>query len=64
MHVEDLAALEEITEDSIVNELQARHSIGFHYTFIGDILLYLNPNKDLNIYNIEVSVNNFYVPKV
>lgn len=52
--MEDLAALEEITEDTIVNELFERHMSGSHYTFIGDVLLFLNPNEELNIYGPEV----------
>ncbi|CAH0394342.1 unnamed protein product [Bemisia tabaci] len=53
MHVEDLAALDVITEDTIVAELQARLAAGMPYTFIGDVLLYLNPYTDLNIYSLK-----------
>lgn len=61
MHVEDLAALDVITEDTIVAELQARLAAGMPYTFIGDVLLYLNPYTDLNIYSLKVNFKNYII---
>ncbi|XP_050438811.1 neither inactivation nor afterpotential protein C isoform X2 [Adelges cooleyi] len=46
MHLEDLAALKVVSEDSVLDELQTRHLNGLSYTFVGDVLLYLNPNED------------------
>ena len=55
MFSEDLAALENLTEDSILNELHERLKIGSFHTFVGDILLLLNPNEELDIYGPKVS---------
>lgn len=45
MYVEDLAALEHLTEDTILDELRHRVAKGFAYTFIGDVLLAINSNE-------------------
>lgn len=45
MYVEDLAALEKVSEEVIVEELKQRLSRGDSYTFIGDVLLSLNSNE-------------------
>lgn len=45
MIVEDLAALDKITEDKIINEINERLSNGESYSFIGDVLLSLNSNE-------------------
>lgn len=55
MQVEDLAALENVTEDNIVVELQTKLAKGSFTSFIGDILLILNPNINEDIYNEAVS---------
>lgn len=54
MHTEDLAALDDITEDTVLSELKERSNHGSCYTFVGDILLFLNPNEEQNIYGLEV----------
>lgn len=48
--VEDLATLENLSESVIVDQLQKRFNLGFIYTYIGDILIALNPFKNLGIY--------------
>ncbi|XP_018328516.1 neither inactivation nor afterpotential protein C isoform X2 [Agrilus planipennis] len=53
MHVEDLAALDIITEDAIIQELYARMKAGQFHSFIGDILLIVNPNERMDIYGEE-----------
>lgn len=55
MRVEDLAALEPITEEAVLSELQERLRRGHCYTFVGDVLLLLNPNEQQNIYGPEVN---------
>ncbi|VVC25287.1 Hypothetical protein CINCED_3A022449 [Cinara cedri] len=50
MHLEDLAALKEVSEDTVLSELQNRHLDGLSYTFVGDVLLYVNPNQNEPIY--------------
>lgn len=44
MYVEDLSAMERITEESILNEINCRLIDGQSYTFVGDVLLSLNSN--------------------
>lgn len=47
MFVEDLAALERLTDETILEEIKNRYKAGETYSFIGDILLSMNPNKEL-----------------
>lgn len=54
MQVEDLAALDNLTEESILAELQTKLAKGFFTSFVGDILLILNPNTSEDIYNENV----------
>lgn len=54
MHLEDLAALKEVSEDSVLSELRNRHFDGLSYTFVGDVLLYVNPNRDEPLYEKKV----------
>lgn len=51
MQVEDLAALEVLTEDTIIRELQTKLTKGSFTSFVGDVLLILNPNVNVDIYN-------------
>ena len=43
-------------QEAIVSQLFTRYSQGQIYTYIGDILLAVNPFSTLTIYNDEVSV--------
>lgn len=61
MQVEDLAALETLTEDNIINELQTKLQKGIFTSFIGDILLILNANTTDDIYNEMVFIYFVYV---
>lgn len=45
MFIEDLAALEKLNEESILEEVRNRTKTGSCYTFIGDILLAVNANE-------------------
>lgn len=45
MVIEDLAALERLTEDSILEEICIRTKKGSCYTFVGDVLLAVNSNE-------------------
>lgn len=54
MQVEDLAALEYLTEDNVLCELQVKYQKGSFMSFIGDVLLILNPNTHDDIYGEEV----------
>lgn len=45
MFIEDLAALEKVSEETIADEIKNRLKKGHSYTFIGDVLLSLNSNE-------------------
>lgn len=45
MYVEDLAALEPLSDDGLLDEIRNRLKVGETYSFIGDVLLSMNPNK-------------------
>ncbi|XP_028846697.1 unconventional myosin-XVI isoform X2 [Denticeps clupeoides] len=52
---DDLASLSELTDRSLLYEMQKRFGNDQIYTYIGHILLLINPNKDLPIYSHLVS---------
>ncbi|KAL4656976.1 unconventional myosin-XVI isoform X1 [Arapaima gigas] len=52
---DDLASLSELTDSSLLYEMQKRFGNDQIYTYIGHILLLVNPNKDLPIYSTVVS---------
>ncbi|XP_048357862.1 unconventional myosin-XVI isoform X3 [Sphaerodactylus townsendi] len=52
---DDLATLSELTDSSLLYEIQKRFSNNQIYTYIGDILLLVNPFKELPIYSPMVS---------
>ncbi|XP_076245850.1 STKc_myosinIII_N_like and MYSc_Myo21 domain-containing protein ninaC [Calliopsis andreniformis] len=53
MFMEDIAALEILTEDTILDELHERLRQGYYHSFVGDILLILNPNEKQDIYGSD-----------
>ncbi|KAL8173236.1 UNVERIFIED_CONTAM: Unconventional myosin-XVI [Gekko kuhli] len=48
---DDLATLSELTDSSLLYEIQKRFNNNQIYTYIGDILLLVNPFKELPIYS-------------
>ncbi|XP_047457190.1 unconventional myosin-XVI isoform X2 [Mugil cephalus] len=52
---DDLASLSELTDSSLLYEMQKRFGNDQIYTYIGHILLLVNPNKELPIYSNLVS---------
>ncbi|XP_058062557.1 neither inactivation nor afterpotential protein C [Anopheles bellator] len=50
LHVEDLAALEQLSEEMILEEISQRYRNGKTYTFVGDVLVSLNPNETIPEY--------------
>ncbi|CAL9690096.1 unnamed protein product [Knipowitschia caucasica] len=52
---DDLASLSELTDNSLLYEMQKRFGNDQIYTYIGHILLLVNPNKELPIYSTLVS---------
>ncbi|KAI1899882.1 hypothetical protein AGOR_G00066340 [Albula goreensis] len=48
---DDLASLSELTDSSLLYEMQKRFGNDQIYTYIGHILLLVNPNKELPIYS-------------
>lgn len=58
LFVEDLAALERLSDEVILEEIRNRFKIGASYSFVGDVLLTLNPNKELPSYDRKVNFQN------
>ncbi|XP_063899631.1 myosin-IIIa isoform X1 [Helicoverpa armigera] len=54
MYTDDLATLEVLTEDAIVEQLQKRYTQNQIYTYIGDILVAVNPFTDVGIYTTKI----------
>ncbi|XP_041829381.1 unconventional myosin-XV [Melanotaenia boesemani] len=52
--VEDLAQLEEVSESAVLLNLKKRFQRDCTYTYIGNMLLSINPFKPLNIYTEEI----------
>ncbi|XP_073470585.1 unconventional myosin-XVI isoform X1 [Aquarana catesbeiana] len=52
---DDLATLSELTDSSLLYEIQKRFKNNQIYTYIGNILLLVNPYKDLPIYSSLVT---------
>ncbi|XP_031788630.1 myosin-IIIb isoform X2 [Nasonia vitripennis] len=50
MYMDDLAALDLLSEDAIVDQLQNRYERSQIYTYIGDILVAVNPFTNLGLY--------------
>jgi myosin-3 len=48
--MDDLAALDLLSEDAIVDQLQNRYERSQIYTYIGDILVAVNPFINLGLY--------------
>ncbi|CAF3093952.1 unnamed protein product [Rotaria sp. Silwood2] len=48
--IDDLSTLSVLDEESLLRELRARYKKGIIYTYIGDVLIAINPFKQLNIY--------------
>lgn len=61
MNVEDLAALEKLTEETVIDELQHRMEKGNSYTFVGDVLISLNSNSLQE--EFPRSIHNKYISK-
>lgn len=58
MFTEDLASVEHITEDKILEILEERLRIGHYHTFLGDVMLIMNPNEEHDVYGPHVSFVN------
>ncbi|GAB0099464.1 Neither inactivation nor afterpotential protein C [Sergentomyia squamirostris] len=50
MYMDDLAGLEILSEDAITEQLQKRYECNQIYTYIGDILLAVNPFANVGLY--------------
>ncbi|PVD37741.1 hypothetical protein C0Q70_00342 [Pomacea canaliculata] len=61
--VDDLATLETLDEDVIIKELSSRYSDEIIYTYIGDILLAVNPFTPLTIYSEELAQRYMHAAK-
>ncbi|XP_038079118.1 myosin-IIIb-like isoform X2 [Patiria miniata] len=61
--VNDLAQLENLTQDCIVQHLYGRYMKGQIYTYIGDILMAVNPYTQMAIYDNSFSELYRHAPK-
>ncbi|KAJ1678024.1 class II myosin, partial [Spiromyces aspiralis] len=52
--VPDMTLLSKITNEEINNNLKMRHQNGNIYTYIGNVLISVNPFRDLGIYTDEI----------
>eukprot|EP00055_Hartaetosiga_balthica_P008966 m.34620 g.34620 ORF g.34620 m.34620 type:complete len:1480 (+) comp6544_c0_seq1:29-4468(+) len=52
-HVRDLASLSDLSEEGMLNALQQRYNHNLIYTYLGDILVAVNPFTSLNIYDVK-----------
>eukprot|EP01105_Mastigella_eilhardi_P025689 TRINITY_DN7065_c0_g1_i1.p1 TRINITY_DN7065_c0_g1~~TRINITY_DN7065_c0_g1_i1.p1 ORF type:complete len:1063 (+),score=234.56 TRINITY_DN7065_c0_g1_i1:40-3189(+) len=48
--VNDFVMMNEVSEDNLMDVLAARYSADFIYTYIGDVIVSVNPYKQLDIY--------------
>ncbi|XP_071512051.1 myosin-IIIb-like [Diadema antillarum] len=53
--VDDLAALDTLDEETMLEAIGRRHETDKIYTYIGDILVAVNPYKPLPLYTFEIS---------
>jgi myosin heavy subunit len=57
--VNNLATLEFINEKVIVGQLMKRYNKGLIYTYVGDILISINPFQQLpDLYHVMVHINS------
>ena len=56
MHLfpDDLAGLDEVTEDKIAHAVGNRFNQGSFHTYAGDVLLIVNPNSETGLYEQKV----------
>ena len=59
---EDLAALRHLNEPSCLHAVRQRYGSSLIHTYAGQILVVLNPVKQLNIYTDKVSKKYFNIP--
>uniref|UniRef100_A0AAV2MST2 Unconventional myosin-Ih n=1 Tax=Knipowitschia caucasica TaxID=637954 RepID=A0AAV2MST2_KNICA len=65
--IQDFVLLDETTEEAFMNNLKKRFGNDLIYTYIGTLLVSLNPYKELDIYNrkqmdVYMGVNFFELP--
>lgn len=60
--VQDLATLAKLDDNILLDELRIRYNSNEIYTYVGDILIAVNPFRDLNIYESEFS-EKYYLEK-
>ncbi|XP_066574205.1 myosin-IIIa [Amia ocellicauda] len=54
-NVDDLATLELLDENTVTEQLQKRYSNGQIYTYVGDILIAVNPFQKMDLYTPQCS---------
>ncbi|KAL1110368.1 hypothetical protein AAG570_007899 [Ranatra chinensis] len=53
VYIDDLASFEVLTEDAIVQHLKKRFEVNLIYTYIGDIIIAVNPYTCLGLYTAK-----------
>jgi myosin-1 len=53
-YVEDLVMMEELTEDSLITNLNGRFDDRLIYTWVGRTLVSINPYQDLGLYGEQI----------
>lgn len=61
MFVEDLSAMDKLTDDRIIDEIKQRLMKGESYSFIGDVLVSVNSNELPNQYPRSVKEVSFII---
>eukprot|EP00049_Salpingoeca_infusionum_P009500 m.160394 g.160394 ORF g.160394 m.160394 type:complete len:1146 (-) comp14350_c0_seq4:619-4056(-) len=52
--MDDLIHLQQLDEGTLLDELRTRFSVDLIYTYIGDILIAINPHRDIGAYDDEI----------
>ena len=55
MYPDDLAALDRLDKERVLLTLGNRYSRGQFQTYVGDVLLIINPQQETNLYDNEVN---------
>ena len=55
---DNLAAMDQINDENVVNILGLRFKKGDFQTYAGDVLLIINPNKDSDMYSDKVIIRS------
>ena len=60
---DDLATLSRLDNDILVDQLRGRYAIDDIYTYLGDILVAVNPYRPLPLYQPDTIVQHYMQPE-